>query len=167
MSGNKVYGLHSFYDPHEAWAVMTANWGTNTEEMAILDDYRFSQVIVERAIEAIVGFYIDRYGQEWLEDSLGINDVITGYLTNFNFFYYSAITQKFYTSIIECNGCSYNKVFSDEEVLIINELWDIHSFDKLIFKALNFVLDNITMFNQYDQDEILEEYLKLYWENEA
>ena len=87
MSGNKnVYGLQSFTDPQDAFEVVCLNLGSNTEEMAILDDYRFSQVIIERAIKAIVEFYIDRRDQKWLEDSFGINDVITGYLTNFNFF---------------------------------------------------------------------------------
>lgn len=168
MGGNiNIYGLHSFKTPQEAFGVICSNWGSNTEKMAIFDDYRFSQVIVERAIEAIVGFYIDRCGQKWLEDSLGINDVITGYLTDFNFFYYSAITRKFYTSIIESDSCSYNEDFSDEEILIINELWDIQCFDKLVFKALNIVIDNITLFNQYDQNEVLDEFLKLYWKNEA
>ena len=168
MSGNiNVYGLHSFTTPQDVFEVICSNWGSTTEEMAILDDYRFSQVIVERAIKAIVEFYIDRRSQEWLEDSFGINGLITGYLTNFNFFYYSALTRKFYCSLIEFDGCIYKKGFSNEEILIINELWDIHDFDKLVFKALNFVTDNITMFYEYDQEEVLEEFIKLYWKNEA
>ena len=48
--------------------------------------------------------------------------------------------------------------FSETE---INELWDIHNFDKLVSKALNFVTDNITMFYEYDQEEVVEEFLKL------
>ena len=168
MSGNiNVYGLHSFTTPQDVFEVICSNWGSNTEEMAILDDYRFSQVIVERAIKAIVEFYIDRRSQEWLKDSFGINGLITGYLTNFNFFYYSALTRKFYCSIIDFDGCIYKKGFSDEEILIINELWNIHEFDKLVSKALNFVTDNITMFYEYDQEEVVEEFLKLYWKNEA
>ena len=52
-------------------------------------------------------------------------------------------------------------------MLIINELWDIHNFDKLVSKALNFVTDNITMFYEYDQEEVVEDFLKLYWKKEA
>ena len=59
MSGNKnVYGLQSFTDPQDAFEVVCLNWGSNTEEMAILDDYRFSQVIVERAIKANLFSYM-------------------------------------------------------------------------------------------------------------
>ena len=111
MSGYKnVYGLHSFENPQDAFEVICSNWGSNTEEMAILDDYRFSQVIIERAIKAIVEFYIDRRDQKWLEDSFGINDVITGYLTNFDFFYYSLWCIAQYLQVSE------NKVFHNRTI---------------------------------------------------
>ena len=73
MSENiKVFGLQSFIDPQDAFEVVCLNWGSNTEEMAILDDYRFSQVIIERAIKAIVEFYIDRRDQNGWKIALGL-----------------------------------------------------------------------------------------------
>lgn len=36
----KIYGLHSFYNPQEAWDIITADWGYESG-IQILDDAKF------------------------------------------------------------------------------------------------------------------------------
>ena len=162
-----IMGLHSFRNPQDAWNVICANWRTKSENMAILDDKRFCQVIVERAIMAIVGTYIDKYSENWLNDALCIGNVETDYLIYQNFFYYSEATGKFYTSIVETDNCYYLGNYTEIEKRIVDELYYIHDINFLVKIAINFVSDNSCLFELYNQDEVMDAFLDLYWEHVA
>ena len=164
LYAENIMGLHSFTNPQDAWNVMCTNWGTGYENMVILDDKRFCQTIVERAIIAIVGTSIGKYSEDWLNDALLSEIIMTDYLIHYNFFYYSEVTRKFYTSIVEIGDFCYLGNFTEEEMNIIDDLYFIHNVNPLIRIAFDFVSDKFSLFELYNKDEVIDAFLNLYWE---
>ena len=159
-----IMGLHSFRNPQDTWNVMCANWGTGYENMAILDDKRFCQTIVEKAIAAIVGTTIGKYSEDWLNEVLGRGDNETDYLIYQNFLYYSETTGKFYTSIVEFGDFCYLANYTKAEKRIIDELFYIHDIDSLVDMAFKFVSDHSSLFELYSKDDVMNAFVDLYWE---
>ena len=54
MSGNtdekKIYGLHSFTNPQDAWEVMGYEWDGSDESVHLLDDRKFKVAVTEKII---------------------------------------------------------------------------------------------------------------------
>lgn len=165
LGAEEVFGLHSFTNPQNAWNVICANWGSDAEQMAVLDDNRFRQSVIEQAIIAIVHCKTGQITKTHLMDCLCLGDCITNYLVDFNFFYYSDAKKKFYTSVVDINESHWMGEFTESEIGIYKELDRLHNFRSLVDKALKFVSANALLFDLYNKDEVLDALLEIYWNN--
>ena len=163
MDKKKVYGLHSFYDPKEAWAVMTSDWGGKENGLQILNDTKFEKAVVEQAIIAIVYAKNGVIPIEKLHEYLGSGEIITDYLTAFNFFFFSDRTKKFYTSITFPNGDFYDEDCTNEGEDVFMELYHVHNFGKLTAEAISFVKAHTAFFDKYSKEEVMDKMLEAYW----
>lgn len=158
----KIYGLHSFYNPQEAWDIITADWGYESG-IQILDDAKFEKAVIEQAIIGIVAAKNGITTLNVLKELLGIGSTITDFLCSFNFFLYSQKTGKFYTSILSGDGDYYNDAYSEEERRVFMELYTVHRFDILVSKAVDYVKSQSSLFDECKKEEVLEKLLEAYW----
>ena len=149
-----IYGLRSFITPQDAWYVVCSKWGNEEDNIQILNDDNFKKVIVERVIEVVVKGKLEEISLEKCNDMLGLGDIETNYLTDFNFFLYSNNTKKFYTSIVYYNGYHWPGL-GKSEWEINKELGQVYCFPDLIQTGMDFVQANSYMFNQYKKSEVL------------
>lgn len=126
----EYYGIQSFSDPSEAWEVMRGEWDESApdqeRDIIILDDDTFPKIIKRRAIIMAASYLMGTFDKDVHDRALLVSNTVSDYLVDFNFFYWSSFSRKFYTSRME---------FKDDHVnLWSNRQWDI-------FKELSAILD--------------------------
>ena len=159
---NRTYGIQAFDTPEEAFGLMAFHWTDRScERMFILNDRQFIKMIGERIITIIVESILGRVSKEKCKESLGLENGINDYLLDWNFFLYSSVNNRYYTSFMEYKA-DYCHVWCDRQWELFWELHQTYRFDELIDGAFRFVEDHQYLIDEYGEDG-LEIILDEYW----
>lgn len=159
---DRTYGIQAFDTPEEAFGLMASSWSSRSEEgMVILNDRQFIKMIGERIIRIVVETMLGRVSKEKCKESLGLENAINDYLLDWNFFLYSSVNNRYYTSFMEYKA-DYCHVWCDRQWELFWELYEIYRFDELIDGAFRFVEDHSYLIDEYGEDG-LEIILDEYW----
>lgn len=159
---NRTYGIQAFDTPEEAFGLMAFHWTDRScERMFILNDRQFIKMIGERIITIIVESILGRVSKEKCKESLGLENGINDYLLDWNFFLYSSVNNRYYTSFMEYK-LDYCHVWCDRQWELFWELHQTYRFDELIDGAFRFVEDHQYLIDEYGEDG-LEIILDEYW----
>ena len=159
---NRTYGIQAFDTPEEAFGLMASSWSSRSEEgMVILNDRQFIKMIGERIITILVDAMLGRVSKEKCKESLGLENGINDYLLDWNFFFYSSVNNRYYTSFTEYK-LDYCHVWCDRQWELFWELHQTYRFDELIDGAFRFVEDHQYLIDEYGEDS-LEIILDEYW----
>lgn len=125
--------INKYDNPAEAWEEMGGIWGDywkGKEYLYVLDDSYMHSILLYRAIKKWRDKRLDGTSENHCRTDL----LKTQYLLDFNFFYYSERTKKFYTSMMELKEG--NRVFwNDDQWDIFDEIRDIQDFEAIASKA--------------------------------
>ena len=159
---DRTYGIQAFDTPEEAFGLMAFHWSSRSEEgMVILNDRQFVRTIGERIITILVDAMLGRVSKEKCKESLGLENAINDYLLDWNFFLYSSVNNRYYTSFMEYKA-DYCHVWCDRQWELFWELHQTYRFDELIDGAFRFVEDHQYLIDEYGEDG-LEIILDEYW----
>ena len=159
---DRTYGIQAFDTPEEAFGLMAFHWTDRScERMFILNDRQFIKMIGERIITIIVESILGRVSKEKCKESLGLENGINDYLLDWNFFLYSSVNNRYYTSFMEYK-LDYCHVWCDRQWDLFWELHQTYRFDELIDGAFRFVEDHQYLIDEYGEDG-LEIILDEYW----
>ena len=159
---DRTYGIQAFDTPEEAFGLMASSWSSRSEEgMVILNDRQFIKMIGERIIRIVVETMLGRVSKEKCKESLGLENAINDYLLDWNFFLYSSVNNRYYTSFMEYKA-DYCHVWCDRQWDLFWELHQTYQVDKLIDGAFRFVDDHQYLIDEYGEDG-LEIILDEYW----
>ena len=159
---DRTYGIQAFDTPEEAFGLMAFHWTDRScERMFILNDRQFIKMIGERIITIIVESILGRVSKEKCKESLGLENGINDYLLDWNFFLYSSVNNRYYTSFMEYKA-DYCHVWCDRQWELFWELHQTYRFDELIDGAFRFVEDHQYLIDEYGEDG-LEIILDEYW----
>ena len=159
---NRTYGIQAFDTPEEAFGLMAFHWTDRScERMFILNDRQFIKMIGERIITIIVESILGRVSKEKCKESLGLENGINDYLLDWNFFLYSSVNNRYYTSFMEYK-LDYCHVWCDRQWELFWELHQTYRFDELIDGAFRFLEDHQYLIDEYGEDS-LEIILDEYW----
>ena len=159
---DRTYGIQAFDTPEEAFGLMSSSWSSRSEEgMVILNDRQFIKMIGERIITILVDAMLGRVSKEKCKESLGLENGINDYLLDWNFFLYSSVNNRYYTSFMEYKA-DYCHVWCDRQWELFWELHQTYRFDELIDGAFRFVEDHQYLIDEYGEDS-LEIILDEYW----
>ena len=159
---NRTYGIQAFDTPEEAFGLMASSWSSRSEEgMVILNDRQFIKMIGERIIRIVVETMLGRVSKEKCKESLGLENAINDYLLDWNFFLYSSVNNRYYTSFMEYKA-DYCHVWCDRQWELFWELHQTYRFDEVIDYAFRFVEDHQYLIDEYGEDS-LEIIFDEYW----
>ena len=159
---DRTYGIQAFDTPEEAFGLMASSWSSRSEEgMVILNDRQFVRTIGERIIRIVVETMLGRVSKEKCKESLGLENAINDYLLDWNFFLYSSVNNRYYTSFMEYKA-DYCHVWCDRQWDLFWELHQTYRFDELIDGAFRFVEDHQYLIDRFGEDG-LEIILDEYW----
>ena len=159
---NRTYGIQAFDTPEGVFALLASDWGNiGMENMYILDDRKFCQMVGERIITIIVDTMTGKIPIDKCNESLGLDNAINDYLLDWNFFLYSSINNRYYTSFMEYKA-DYRHVWCDRQWDLFWELHQAYRFDELIEGAFRFVEDRRYLIERFGEAG-LELMLKEYW----
>ena len=159
---NRTYGIQAFDTPEEAFGLMASSWSSRSEEgMVILNDRQFIKMIGERIIRIVVETMLGRVSKEKCKESLGLENAINDYLLDWNFFLYSSVNNRYYTSFMEYKA-DYCHVWCDRQWELFWELHQTYRFDEVIDGAFRFLEDHQYLIDEYGEDG-LEIILDEYW----
>ena len=159
---DRTYGIQAFDTPEEAFGLMASSWSSRSEEgMVILNDRQFIKMIGERIITILVDAILGRVSKEKCKESLGLENGINDYLLDWNFFLYSSVNNRYYTSFMEYKF-DYCHVWCDRQWELFWELHQTYRFDELIDGAFRFVEEHQYLIDEYGEDG-LEIILDEYW----
>ena len=159
---DRTYGIQAFDTPEEAFGLMASSWSSRSEEgMVILNDRQFIKMIGERIIRIVVETMLGRVSKEKCKESLGLENAINDYLLDWNFFLYSSVNNRYYTSFMEYKA-DYCHVWCDRQWELFWELHQTYRFDELIDGAFRFLEDHQYLIDEYGEDG-LEIILDEYW----
>lgn len=159
---DRTYGIQAFDTPEEAFGLMASSWSSRSEEgMVILNDRQFVRTIGERIIRIVVETMLGRVSKEKCKESLGLENAINDYLLDWNFFLYSSVNNRYYTSFMEYKA-DYCHVWCDRQWDLFWELHQTYRFDELIDSAFRYVEDHQYLIDRFGEDG-LEIILDEYW----
>ena len=159
---DRTYGIQAFDTPEEAFGLMAFHWTDRSyERMFVLNDRQFIKMIGERIIRIVVETMLGRVSKEKCKESLGLENGINDYLLDWNFFLYSSVNNRYYTSFMEYKA-DYCHVWCDRQWELFWELHQTYRFDELIDGAFRFVEDHQYLIDEYGEDG-LEIILDEYW----
>ena len=159
---DRTYGIQAFDTPEEAFGLMASHWSDRSEEgMVILNDRQFIKIIGERIIRVVVETMLGRVSKEKCKESLGLENAINDYLLDWNFFLYSSVNNRYYTSFMEYKA-DYCHVWCDRQWELFWELHQTYQFEELIDGVFRFVEDHQYLIDEYGEDG-LEIILDEYW----
>ena len=159
---DRTYGIQAFDTPEEAFGLMAFHWTDRScERMFILNDRQFIKMIGERIITIIVESILGRVSKEKCKESLGLENGINDYLLDWNFFLYSSVNNRYYTSFMEYK-LDYCHVWCDRQWELFWELHQTYRFDEVIDGAFRFLEDHQYLIDEYGEDG-LEIILDEYW----
>ena len=159
---DRTYGIQAFDTPEEAFGLMASSWSSRSEEgMVILNDRQFVRTIGERIIRIVVETMLGRVSKEKCKESLGLENAINDYLLDWNFFLYSSVNNRYYTSFMEYKA-DYCHVWCDRQWELFWELHQTYRFDEVIDGAFRFLEDHQYLIDEYGEDG-LEIILDEYW----
>ena len=159
---DRTYGIQAFDTPEEAFGLMAFHWTDRScERMFILNDRQFIKMIGERIITIIVESILGRVSKEKCKESLGLENAINDYLLDWNFFLYSSVNNRYYTSFMEYKA-DYCHVWCDRQWELFWELHQTYRFDEVIDGAFRFLEDHQYLIDEYGEDG-LEIILDEYW----
>ena len=159
---DRTYGIQAFDTPEEAFGLMASSWSSRSEEgMVILNDRQFIKMIGERIIRIVVETMLGRVSKEKCKESLGLENAINDYLLDWNFFLYSSVNNRYYTSFMEYK-LDYCHVWCDRQWELFWELHQTYRFDEVIDGAFRFLEDHQYLIDEYGEDG-LEIILDEYW----
>lgn len=159
---DRTYGIQAFDTPEEAFGLMASSWSSRSEEgMVILNDRQFIKMIGERIIRIVVETMLGRVSKEKCKESLGLENAINDYLLDWNFFLYSSVNNRYYTSFMEYKA-DYCHVWCDRQWELFWELHQTYRFDEVIDGAFRFLEDHQYLIDEYGEDG-LEIILDEYW----
>ena len=159
---DRTYGIQAFDTPEEAFGLMASSWSSRSEEgMVILNDRQFIKMIGERIITILVDAMLGRVSKEKCKESLGLENAINDYLLDWNFFLYSSVNNRYYTSFMEYKA-DYCHVWCDRQWELFWELHQTYRFDEVIDGAFRFLEDHQYLIDEYGEDS-LEIILDEYW----
>ena len=167
MSGNidekKIYELHSFTNPQDAWEVMGFEWGGSDESIHLLDDRKFKVAVTEKIIISLGLAKTAKISYDDAKEYLGFGVDKISHLTNFNFFLYSDKNKKFYTSIVGDGAYYDSEIKVDEWYTVYKELHETYHFEELVAKGIEFVQTNLSLFDNSDKEIVMHELLEKFW----
>ena len=159
---DRTYGIQAFDTPEEAFGLMAFHWTDRScERMFILNDRQFIKMIGERIITIIVESILGRVSKEKCKESLGLENAINDYLLDWNFFLYSSVNNRYYTSFMEYKA-DYCHVWCDRQWELFWELHQTYRFDEVIDGAFRFLEDHQYLIDE-DGEDGLEIILDEYW----
>ena len=159
---DRTYGIQAFDTPEEAFGLMAFHWTDRSyERMFVLNDRQFIKMISERIIRIVVETMLGRVSKEKCKESLGLENAINDYLLDWNFFLYSSVNNRYYTSFMEYKA-DYCHVWCDRQWELFWELHQTYRFDELIDGAFWFLEDHQYLIDEYGEDG-LEIILDEYW----
>ena len=159
---DRTYGIQAFDTPEEAFGLMAFHWTDRSyERMFVLNDRQFIKMIGERIITILVDAMLGRVSKEKCKESLGLENAINDYLLDWNFFLYSSVNNRYYTSFMEYKA-DYCHVWCNRQWDLFWELHQTYRFDELIDGAFRFVEDHQYLIDEYGEDS-LEIILDEYW----
>ena len=159
---DRTYGIQAFDTPEEAFGLMAFHWTDSSHErMFVLNDRQFIKMIGERIIKILVDAMLGRVSKEKCKESLGLENAINDYLLDWNFFLYSSVNNRYYTSFMEYKA-DYCHVWCNRQWDLFWELHQTYRFDELIDGAFRFVEDHQYLIDEYGEDG-LEIILDEYW----
>ena len=159
---DRTYGIQAFDTPEEAFGLMASSWSSRSEEgMVILNDRQFVRTIGERIIRIVVETMLGRVSKEKCKESLGLENAINDYLLDWNFFLYSSVNNRYYTSFMEYKA-DYCHVWCDRQWELFWELHQTYRFDEVIDGAFRFLEDHQYLIDE-DGEDGLEIILDEYW----
>lgn len=157
---DEYYGIQSFSDPSEAWEVMRGEWDESApdqeRDIAILDDDTFPKIIKRRAIFMACSYLMGAFDKEVHDRALFVSKTVSDYLVDFNFFYWSSFSRKFYTSRMEFKDDHVN-LWSNRQWEIFKELSAIHDFKGICKDAIKTAKDLKKKFgDKLTEDDIIK-----------
>ena len=159
---DRTYGIQAFDTPEEAFGLMAFHWTERSyERMFVLNDRQFIKMISERIIRIVVETMLGRVSKEKCKESLGLENAINDYLLDWNFFLYSSVNNRYYTSFMEYKA-DYCHVWCDRQWELFWELHQTYRFDEVIDGAFRFLEDHQYLIDEYGEDG-LEIILDEYW----
>ena len=159
---DRTYGIQAFDTPEEAFGLMAFHWTDRSyERMFVLNDRQFIKMIGERIITILVDAMLGRDSKEKCKESLGLENAINDYLLDWNFFLYSSVNNRYYTSFMEYKA-DYCHVWCDRQWELFWELHQTYRFDEVIDGAFRFLEDHQYLIDEYGEDG-LEIILDEYW----
>ena len=159
---DRTYGIQAFDTPEEAFGLMAFHWTDRSyERMFVLNDRQFIKMISERIIRIVVETMLGRVSKEKCKESLGLENGINDYLLDWNFFLYSSVNNRYYTSFMEYKA-DYCHVWCDRQWELFWELHQTYRFDEVIDGAFRFLEDHQYLIDEYGEDG-LEIILDEYW----
>lgn len=159
---DRTYGIQAFDTPEEAFGLMAFHWTDRSyERMFVLNDRQFIKMIGERIIRIVVETMLGRVSKEKCKESLGLENAINDYLLDWNFFLYSSVNNRYYTSFMEYKA-DYCHVWCDRQWELFWELHQTYRFDEVIDGAFRFLEDHQYLIDEYGEDG-LEIILDEYW----
>ena len=159
---DRTYGIQAFDTPEEAFGLMAFHWTDRSyERMFVLNDRQFIKMISERIIRIVVETMLGRVSKEKCKESLGLENAINDYLLDWNFFLYSSVNNRYYTSFMEYKA-DYCHVWCDRQWELFWELHQTYRFDEEIDGAFRFLEDHQYLIDEYGEDG-LEIILDEYW----
>lgn len=159
---DRTYGIQAFDTPEEAFGLMAFHWTDRSyERMFVLNDRQFIKMISERIIRIVVETMLGRVSKEKCKESLGLENAINDYLLDWNFFLYSSVNNRYYTSFMEYKA-DYCHVWCDRQWELFWELHQTYRFDEVIDGAFRFLEDHQYLIDEYGEDG-LEIILDEYW----
>ena len=158
---DRTYGIQAFDTPEEAFGLMASDRGDRgRENMYILDDKQFCLMIGARIINVIVNAMLGKIPKDQCEECLGLDNAINDYLLDWNFFLYSSVNNRYYTSFMEYKA-DYCHVWCNRQWDLFWELHQTYRFDELIDAGFRFISDHqylIDLFGEAGLGLMLKEY---------
>ena len=159
---DRTYGIQAFDTPEEAFGLMAFHRTDRSyERMFVLNDRQFVRTIGERIIRIVVETMLGRVSKEKCKESLGLENAINDYLLDWNFFLYSSVNNRYYTSFMEYKA-DYCHVWCDRQWELFWELHQTYRFDEVIDGAFRFLEDHQYLIDRFGEDG-LEIILDEYW----
>ena len=156
------YGIQKFYKPQDAFCTMSDFWGQGMccgTENLVVGEHHFLERILERITVKLFDCEEKKVSKENCSYALGTSKLKTlDYLLDFNFFFFSARNQCFYTSRME---------FKDDFVYQWNqrqwgyyyEIYSSYHFDKFVKYVREEIKRHKMTLGKIDRDYFWDDYL--------
>ncbi|MBQ2563440.1 MAG: hypothetical protein II559_08510 [Muribaculaceae bacterium] len=163
FENERYYGIQKFYKPQDAFYTMSDFWGEEgiycgTGNL-VVGEHHFLERILERIAEKLFDCEEKKVSKENCSYALGTSKSKTlDYLLDFNFFFFSARNQCFYTSRMEFKDDAVDE-WNQRQWGYYYEIYSSYHFDKFVKYVREEIKRHKMTLGKIDRDYFWDDYL--------